>query len=241
MKELIKKNSVVAFLDILGYKDLIKSDSVEKEIEIFNSLKKTIDISLTASIESIILTFKHLDKKYEGNISERINSKQFSDNIYFSFDYEEQENNEDLLFSIYIVTNISALYQRLMLGKGYYIRGGIAHGLNMVDKNFIFSHALIDAVEVEKATIYPRITFHSDLRKIFMTYSNDVFKQITHGLYVQDWSENIFLNPFNHTSRNKKIIEDLPQEGINEINEVMSKQEKIIKKNQQRVLEFIDG
>lgn len=222
MKTLEKKYSVAAFVDILGYKDLIQNDSIEREIELFNDLKNTIDIALAGTVESVKLMFKFIDSKYENSekISDKLKVKQFSDNIYFSFDYDEQ-NDLELYFGIYIISIISSLYQRLMLGKGYFVRGGIACGLNMIDKNFIFSTALIKAVEIEKNTIYPRITLHPELKEKFLTGHENPYKEITHGLYIQDWAEHIFLNPFNHTSRNTKVIQSLSHEDLVQIEEAM--------------------
>ncbi len=227
MKTLEKKYSVAAFVDILGYKDLIQNDSLEREIELFNDLKNTIDIALAGTVESAKSMFNFLDSKYESSerISDRLKVKQFSDNIYFSFDYEEQ-SDIDLYFGIYIISNISSLYQRLMLGKGYFVRGGIACGLNMVDKNFIFSTALIKAVETEKDTVYPRITMHSELKEKFISGQENPFKEITQGLYIQDWAEHIFLNPFNHTSRNIKAMGSLPQDELLQIEEAITKTQK---------------
>ena len=234
MKTLEKKYSVAAFVDILGYKDLIQNESIEREIELFNDLKNTIDIALAGTVESAKSIFNFLDSKYESSqkISERLKVKQFSDNIYFSFDYAEQ-NDLDLYFGIYIISNISSFYQRLMLGKGYFVRGGIAFGLNMVDKNFIFSTALIKAVETEKDTIYPRITLHSELKEKYLFGKDNPFKEITHGLYIQDWAEHVFLNPFHQTSRNINMIESLSlsQEELGQFEEAITKsQERVINK-----------
>ncbi len=227
MKTLEKKYSVAAFVDILGYKDLIQNDSLEREIELFNDLKNTIDIALEGTVESAKSILNFIESKFESSerISDRLKVKQFSDNVYFSFDYEEQ-SDIDLYFGIYIISNISSLYQRLMLGKGYFVRGGIACGLNMVDKNFIFSTALINAVETEKNTVYPRITMHSELKEKFLAGQDNPFKEITQGLFIQDWAEHIFLNPFNHTTRNIKAMGSLPHDELLQIEEAITKTQK---------------
>lgn len=227
MKTLKKKYSIAAFIDILGYKDLIQNESATREIEIFNELKDTIDFALASTVESTKTLLNFLDEKYESNekVSKKLNVKQFSDNIYFSFDYEE-ENNDDLLFGIYVISNISLVYQRLMLGKGYFVRGGIAMGLNMVDKNFIFSTALIDAVEMEKDTIYPRITLHPKLKEKFLSIPENPITQMVKRLFVQDWSDHVFLNPFNHVSRNTEDLTKMTTEEIEEIENSFSRTQK---------------
>lgn len=232
MKKLQKKYSIAAFIDILGYKDLIQNEAIEREIELFNDLKITIDLALASTVEITKTILTHFDNKYGDSerISNRLNVKQFSDNIYFSFDYEDQNEN-DLLFGIYIISNISLTYQRLMLAKGYFVRGGIGMGLNMVDKNFIFSTALIDAVETEKDTIYPRITLHTKLKNKFLLTENHPLKDLLKGTLIQDWADNIFLNPFNQTTRNIKAYETLSANDFQEIEQVLTnKQKRLINK-----------
>lgn len=230
--KLEKKYSVTAFLDILGYKELILNNSNGNELDIFEDLKSTIEIALEATVDSIKLMYDHLDEKNESSerISHNLNVKQFSDNIYFSFDYEEH-SDLGFYFGIYIISFISAFYQRLMLAKGYFIRGGIAHGLNMIDKNFIFSTALIKAVETEKNTVYPRITLHPELQKKFLSDIDNSFITSSPRLYVQDWSGHVFLNPYGHISRTQEIIDSLPQdEQINAEKAILETQSHIIDK-----------
>lgn len=229
MKKLQKKYSIAAFIDILGYKDLIQNEAIEREIELFNDLRNTIDLALASTVEMTKTLLSYFDKKYDSTnkISERLKVKQFSDNIYFSFDYEE-ENEEDFLFGIYIVSNISLVYQRLMLGKGYFVRGGIAMGLNMVDKNFIFSTALIDAVETEKDAVFPRISLHQKLKEKFLLIENQPLKEILKEIFVYDWADNLFLNPFNHSSRNTKALSMIPNDELEEIEQTINRTQRRI-------------
>lgn len=224
MKKLQKKCSVAAFIDILGYKELIQNESADKEIELFNELKTTIDFALISTVETIKVMLNYLDNKLDvtEKISSKLNVKQFSDNIYFSFDYDENDD-EELGFGIYIISTISLVYQKSMLGKGYFVRGGIAHGLNMVDKNFIFSNALIDAVQTEKDTIYPRITLHPKLKEQFLKLNNSQLTELIMPMYVEDWAGHIFINPFNQISNNQKTIEMLSQEQLDEIETSLTK------------------
>lgn len=246
MKTLKKKYSVAAFIDILGYKDLILKDSKENELESFIELKETIDYALFCTSESLKGAMKFLDNKNqsEEHFANRLNVKQFSDNVYFSFDYYN-DDPLDLYFGIYIITTISTLYQRLMLGKGYFVRGGIANGLNLVDKNFIFSNALIKAVETEKETIYLRITFHKELRDILVNGTDNPFKQILERQYIVDWAEHVFLNPF--LSYNRIIETEIisaPQDTLEEFkgmfNNLSNKHKRLIRRISNKYLDYID-
>jgi hypothetical protein len=243
MKTLEKKYSVSAFIDILGYKELILKESIEREEEIFTDLKETIDFALQCTSENIKSTLNFLDDKYESSerLAKRLNVKQFSDNIYFSFDYSNNDKF-DLYFGIYVISTISCLYQRLMLGKGYFVRGGIAHGLNMVDKNFIFSTALIKAVETEKDTTYPRITLHKELRDVFIESTDNPFRKLAHGQFVEDWAEQVFLNPFlNYEQRTQKEFSLMPQGAVQQILENISKkQQRLINKINNNFADYFD-
>lgn len=243
MKPLEKKYSVSAFIDILGYKELILKESIEREAEIFSDLKETIDFALECTSENIKSTFNFLDDKYKSSekLSKRLNVKQFSDNIYFSFDYSNNDKL-DLYFGIYVISTISCLYQRLMLGKGYFVRGGIAHGLNMLDKNFIFSTALVKAVEIEKNTIYPRITLNKELRDIFIESTENPFRELVFGQFVEDWAEQVFLNPFlDYEERSKKELNSMPKEDVQLLLENISKkQQKLINKINNTFADYFD-
>lgn len=208
MNHLEKKYSVTSFIDILGYKELILNEADGKEAEFFSDLQESIEVSLRFTADSIK---RNLDiiSELTGNSekpSEKLNVKQFSDNIYFSFDYDK-DDIMDLAFGSYIIISTASFYQRLMLGKGYFVRGGIAHGFNMVDKNFIFSNALIRAVEIEKETIYPRITIHKDLAAILIKYNNNPFSFLMKDFLIEDWTKQIFVNPFINVE--EKTIEEL--------------------------------
>lgn len=243
MNKLEKKHSVSAFIDILGYKELILKESLEREAEIFTDLKETIDFALQCTSENIKSTLNFIDDKFGSSeqLAKRLNIKQFSDNIYFSFDYSEHDNY-DLYFGIYVISTISCLYQRLMLGKGYFVRGGIAHGLNMVDKNFIFSTALIKAVETEKGTIYPRITLQKELRDIFIESTDNPFRDIAYGQFVEDWAEQVFLNPFlNYEQRTQKELSLMPQNLVQQLFENISKkQQGLINKINNNFADYFD-
>ncbi|HLG34805.1 MAG TPA: hypothetical protein VI757_08000 [Bacteroidia bacterium] len=238
-----KKYSVAAFIDILGYKELILKESIERETELFADLKETIDFALQCTSESIKSSMDFLDNKFESSerLAKKLNVKQFSDNIYFSFDYSTNDKI-DLYFGIYIITTISCLYQRLMLGKGYFVRGGIANGLNMVDKNFIFSTALIKAVETEKETIYPRITLHKELRDIYVEAKDNPFRELTSGQLVEDWAEQVFLNPFlNYEQRTQKELDLLPQEIVQGLfQNISKKQRRLINKINNKFADYFD-
>ncbi len=244
MKSLEKKYSIVAFIDILGYKELILKESIERETELFADLKETIDFALSCAVYSIKDSVSSLDNKYENQerFATKLNVKQFSDNVYFSFDYSN-DDKIDLYFGIYIITTISYLYQRLMLGKGYFVRGGIANGLNMVDKNFIFSTALIKAVEMEKETVYPRITMHQEIRDIFIEAKDNPFRELAHGQLIEDWAEQVFINPFqNYEQRIQRELELLPEEdALHLFQNITKKQQRIINKLNKKFADFFDN
>jgi hypothetical protein len=172
-------------------------ESTKNEHEVYSNLSNSIKYAHDYTINTLNLTFELLTDLFNSKerLSERLKVKQFSDNIYFSFDYEIDEPY-DLYFGIYIIITISSIYQRIMMNKGYFVRGGIAHGLNLVDDHLIFSEALIKAVEIEKKATYPRITLHKETVALFTDTINNPFREITSDLLIEDWAKHVFLNPF---------------------------------------------
>lgn len=96
----------------------------------------------------------------------------------------------------------------------------------MIHKNFIFSTALIDAVETEKNAIYPRIVLHPKLKDKFLQLSNNPLKEFVREVFVQDWSGNVFLNPFNNASRNIKALDSFPTDVLNQLENELNRTQK---------------
>lgn len=67
------------------------------------------------------------------NLDAKLKYRQFSNNLYFSFDYKDDKSDYEL--AVYLVTSIAAFYQRNMLSKHFYIRGGIADGVKIIVMN----------------------------------------------------------------------------------------------------------
>lgn len=229
---LTKSKSVVAFIDILGFKEIVKSNEKSKDNKVIYELQNAFE---QAYKKSIILTQGWLDGMNELDkdiISTNIKHRQFSDNIYFSYDFKD--DNSDFELAVYIVTIMAAYYQRIMLEKGFYVRGGISVGTVYFDDYMIFSNALIKAYDIEtKIAKYPRIVIDDNvLKQLNKIAKRNIIKVMFPKLIVKDWTGLAFLNPF-------KIIEFV-QSMMTEVPEVIEELNKIATVNPQ-ILEMVAG
>ncbi len=194
--------SVVAFIDILGFKDKVKEEEKEGKYEFFSKLRIALQEALIKTFEFTKNTFKNfksLSSKFdEENFEERLKLKTFSDNVFFSFDYSPDDEIQLFLATFYIIY-LSTYFQRIMLTHNLYVRGAITIGCNFVDDTMIFSGALIKAFEMEKErAIYPRIVVDKELAEKYVKIKNtlvpcDIFYP---NILVKDWSGTVFCNPF---------------------------------------------
>ena len=140
---------------------------------------------------------------------------------YFSYDYGE--DSHDYEFALFMMTTMAANYQRIMLSKGFYVRGGIADGQVYFDENMIFSNALIKAYEIEnKIAKYPRIVVDENaLRKLKRLSKKNIIKDLFPELIIKDWTGLAFLNPFKFTDTIENMFTQLP-EVVGEIENVIT-------------------
>jgi len=135
----------IAYIDILGYKEIVKRGD--------EHLAETIDLFLTEA-EQIARD----NQKVCGcitDINEEIFIKAFADNIIIC-----TKKYWDILFIMV------GLLQYFMLKKGYYLRGALCHSNLYFGDKFIFGEGIILAHEIEsKIAKYPRIILHSSYMK----------------------------------------------------------------------------
>lgn len=156
-------NSIVCFIDILGFTEMIKTKCMNGE---GNELLSKLHKSLNSSYELM-------------NINLAVeNTKIFTDNIVISCPILGNGEKElsSILYSL-------LWYQYHLTLEGFFIRGGISIGDNYMDKNIVFGPALIDAYEAEsKLAISPRII----LDKKCMELHERINKQyLLSGLYSE--------------------------------------------------------
>ncbi len=133
----------VAFIDILGFKDMIcKSEDNE---EVFNV---------------IITALSKMKKMKERSYKREDDTSQialFSDNIVISYLIETEEDECSIIHDV-MYLHIS------LLMKGIMVRGGITKGKLCHKGNFVFGPALVRAHEMEsKYAIYPRIIIDGNM------------------------------------------------------------------------------
>lgn len=209
-KKLFKGNLVdteprlVAFIDILGFSDIISEyDSIETS-NILNELHDTLETAIKVSIEGLTKPDAVTDLK------DYLEYRMFSDCICISLPYIEYENDFHIQF--HSLSYIVRAYQLAMLQKGFFVRGGISMGSFYSDKNMIFSGGLVNAYKLEQIAIYPIIIVDKKvlerLKNNFKENSKNLFYENT-MLYKENDPEKIFLNPFDSLDNSTKYLDYL--------------------------------
>lgn len=206
-EKIYDENYLVAFLDILGFKDAIDKCIEEQNLKLLND----IDSSLKRAEKIISLDIQTAEETgYDSNMA----YKQFSDSMSISFKHDPtgyiEENN---LFDFRLAISLLSLMnvQIEMLKSKIYIRGGLSLGsLHKENNQRIFSEGLINSYFLESSLAkYPRIIIHENLYEILKIMINDKPKASNFGvnkLLLCDWDGTIFINPFKRFEVREKYL-----------------------------------
>lgn len=165
--------SVIAFLDILGGKQLIAQDADESLNLVYKSYTEAIA--------------KYKNRAEPEFVLPNINI--FSDNITVSFRIDDNFDNsfECIMSVILFCTILTAQFWT----NGLLIRGGITVGYCFSDNLMVWGKALVRAYEIESTiAIYPRIVIDPFADELFDFLANSKYKKIIcrdfDGLYFID-------------------------------------------------------
>lgn len=198
MKNKIKyENRYVLFLDILGFKKLIKDTETDLNQSKVNDLYYALSI-----IQKFSLGEPFIPR----------NTTQFSDSIVISF------NDDNKLELIYLFDEIIGLLME-MIGKKIIFRGAISYGKFFHDNKILFGPALVEAYETEtKAAIYPRVILDKSIIRIFKeteTINNRFPLNYIDQFLKVDFDDNYYIDyfeyPLTKTGNLKEYIEYMEQ------------------------------
>ncbi len=130
--------SIVAFIDILGFKSIVE--------EFENNAKSNSLLNLHNALTMAIDVLKQ-NTSINPLHSKVIDYKMFSDCLCISIPIFD--NSHDFLSELHSMLLVLASYQFLMLLNGFLVRGGVSLGSYYSDDKMIFSQGLIKAYELE--------------------------------------------------------------------------------------------
>lgn len=166
----------LAFLDILGYSNMVKSDleGPAGEEKYFQKL-------LQLHKETNSLRYDNLD----------FTLIQFSDSIIISAPYKPE--------TFHAFSKLIAEYQYKLLLNGIPIRGGITYGKHFYQEDFLFSSALIDAYGIEsKLARFPRVILSNDLYELLYSQNVDLeYISLDNNYKIIDFLHKSVLNETN--------------------------------------------
>ena len=204
--KIVDEKYLVAFLDILGYKNIVK-DYVDKKTDSLDRIKCALKVA--TSIISV----------NEDNNSVNTKLKQFSDCTSVAVNYKYipdlGDNEEQFISLIRFLLIILSYFQIELLRSDLYIRGGLSLGFHYENDNMIFSDGLIKAYELESKAMHPRIILDDEianiLKDLFKTHKDQMSRYGFDKLLVSDWDGLVFINPFDS---NALLSDDKKQEAI---------------------------
>ena len=150
------KEYYIAYFDILGYrqffKELTENDQQEKTEALLSEIHDAIDN--TKRRLSSIRNNKLLEVIENADLDFKV--KIFSDNFLFCLERHNEaklEKSRALMF----LEAISEIQRNFILVHNLFVRGGVTIGNISFNNDYIFGQGLIDVVEMEEKTVYPRI------------------------------------------------------------------------------------
>lgn len=194
------KTHIVAFIDLLGFSSMVSHDCEKPEGEqkyiskLFDIHKKTKEIS--TDLPGMSLT-------------------QFSDSVVLSVPYSVDNFNS--------ICQIISEFQYDLLCSGILCRGGVSYGKHFSTEDFLFSHGLIDAYNIEsKLAINPRVVISKAL--IELVFGN--ISQVDSELLIKESDGLFFLGYLNGHSadENKNSLEQVLPDQLSENPSIRAKQ-----------------
>lgn len=190
MEKQIQK-AVVFHADILGFKSIIQLSENDKQEETLKTIK--------GALEEATKLFEGFRPLEEAASKTTFRFKLFSDNLYASFSYDE---NDPVSFgqAFGFAVLFARSYYSVMLDNKLPIRGALSFGSDYSDENMIFSYALVKAylLETEKAK-FPRVIIDNELfdkARNGLTIGGGSFTlKLLNDSFLQDEGGIFFLNP----------------------------------------------
>lgn len=188
--------SIVAFIDILGYSEMINKDSILSQPFYLPKLSQVVGEAAAEAGKS------------------KFNVKLFSDCMMVSSPYSIS-NTIQMLDLIKVI-------QWAFISKCVLVRGGISYGKHFENQEMIFSKGLVTAYELEsKSAKYPRIVVDKNLIELVEGTSkdpDDTIRNLNYSLLYDDDGLQ-FINYLNsdcieeHGSHVNEIINGSPLEN----------------------------
>lgn len=157
----------IAFIDILGFKEMIKKSGNTSNTEVKSQLPRLAD-ALSINYQGFVRDYKEQSKKDDPDF--RINT--FSDFVVVS----AAASHVGLEILLFVVARIAQDW----LSKGYLCRGGISKGQvihrgnGADDKPMVFGPAFVSAYMLEQEVAdYPRIILSKEVRKDYESFKKD--------------------------------------------------------------------
>ena len=220
-------NHIIAYLDILGAKDMICNDN---NFDFLNHLNMFMEDAIEESGGGIFPK------------EEEIYIKIFSDNILLAI--ELKENDEQRENKITILLNTVANIYNEILRYGYLIRGAIVEGKFFHNDIIVYGKSLVEAVQLEENVAkYPRILVKTEVNTpnnlYYLMKDNDgeVFLNVFHLCNIfDDVAFKINLLELLKKHKNNEKIKEKIMWMINYFNSWFTKYEYRIM-NQQKIAE----
>ncbi|WP_305908114.1 hypothetical protein Q9L42_012265 [Methylomarinum sp. Ch1-1] len=220
-------NSIVAFLDVLGFKELVrdaKKDGKSQQLFAkFQDALKEANFSLTDHFADDLYNLSSNSSEIKAKHKFRV----FTDCILIgcpigdSFHYGTLIKGLDAFWTVF---RTLYLIQSQLVNRGFFVRGAITVGELYMDERTIYGIGLIDAYEAEsKQAKYPRIILTKSAEAMFVEIDkdfqlnkyNNYLKQYLYrdsdGLLFLNYLESINISdaPFlNELDMHKKVIEN---------------------------------
>ncbi len=155
-----KKIGYIIYLDLLGYKNIIKGNN-PSDIE-----------ELSAFVDSFSPAFIRLKARLVYGASYDPNKlfyKSYSDNFLIFYEADKTENG-----SLAIAVLLASYLLGLAIQKGFMLRGSIVFGELEFNEHAVFGKAIVEAYELENNHVDPSVVLSKELQAI---YTNEGYYQ----------------------------------------------------------------